>query len=71
MFIVQCKYSEAGEKQYWHDLNKWDKLIDAEKDLTDCKKLYKKNKTYKWRIIKRIETYSKIEKVRCKFNSCR
>jgi hypothetical protein len=60
MYITQCFYSEAGEKSYWHDLNKWLELKDARADLKECRRTAKK---YKWRIIKRIETYSKKERV--------
>lgn len=63
MYIIQCFYSEAGETPAWQDLNTCHKIKDAHNDLKECKKLYKKNKNYKWRIIKRIETYTKIEKV--------
>lgn len=62
MFITQCKFSDAGEEPFWHDLNERHNIQDARKDLKECKNLYKKNKTYKWRIIKRIIVYKRIEK---------
>ena len=65
MYITQCFYSEAGEDRQWHDLNKWDFLKDARRDLKECVRMYpaKNVKGWKWRIILRKEYYRKTEKV--------
>jgi len=63
MYIVQCYYSEAGEEPEWKDLNEWFYIYQAEEDLKSCLKLYKKNKTYKWRIIEREAIHKVKERV--------
>lgn len=64
MYIVQCKYSEAGEKPFWKDLNKWFDLENAKQDLKECRYMYRKSKTYKWRIIEReVKIFEKVVKL--------
>ncbi len=63
MYIVQCYYSEAGEEPSWRDLNKWFYIYQAEADLKYCLKMYKKNKTYKWRVIKREVVHKVTDKI--------